>query len=53
MSKRRRQRKREYNWYMKAGADYRHYMEKEPPRWKIISHWIWKRKMPKWMRRLL
>lgn len=48
MSRKRTQKKREYNRAMWLYAQVRRWYASEPPRWRVISHWLWKRRKPKW-----
>ena len=38
--KRRRKEKEVYRWYLERWHSW------EPPRWRFISHWIWKKRKP-------
>ncbi len=49
MSRKNVQKKRDYNRVMWMYAQARRWVFSEPPRWRFISHWLWRRKKPKWL----
>lgn len=35
--------------YWRERAEYYRWLEKEPPKYLLISHWLWWRGRPKWL----